>query len=127
MEITIVWEKDRPYFISDDKKGDCILLNFGLEYVDDIEIANERFFVFLQKGESGWKVQIDKEMSHGIIHRGLVHELTAKIDQALKTRDSFDILGYALSNKTDYAYLSHHVCWIEKYRPKPPGISRLVR
>lgn len=127
MEVTIVWEKDRPYFVSDDKKGDCLLLNFGLEYVDDIEIANERFFVFLQKGVSGWKVQIDKEMSHGIIHRDLVHELTAKIDQALGRRGVFDMVGYALSNKADYAYLSHHVCWIEKYRPKPPGISRLVR
>lgn len=127
MKITIVWENNRPYFISDEKKGDCILLNFGLEYVDDIEVASERFFVFLQKGESGWKAQIDKEMSHGIIHRDLVHELTAAIDQALERRDVFDMVGYVMSNKADYAYLSHHVCWIEKYRPTPPGISRLVR
>ena len=45
----VVWEKDQPYFISDDNKGDCILLNFGLGYVDDIEVASERHFVFCKK------------------------------------------------------------------------------
>lgn len=46
MKIMIVREEDRPYFISDDRKGDCVLLNFGMEYVDDIEIAGERYFIF---------------------------------------------------------------------------------
>ena len=127
MQIRIVWEKDRPYFMSDDKKGDCTLLDFVLEYIDDIDIAGERFFVFLQKDESRWKAKIDIEMSHGIIHRDIIHELTAKINSTLETGDNFDILGFVMSNKAGYAYLSHHVCWIERYRPKPPGISRLVR
>ena len=126
MKITISWEKDRPYFISDEKKGDCILLNFGLEYVDDIEVASEAFFVFLQKDESGWKAKIDLEMSHGIIHRDMIRELTARINSTLGTKGSFDIVDYVMSNKEDYAYFSHHVCWIEKYRPTPPGISRLI-
>ena len=126
MKITSIWEKDRPYFISDEKKGDCILLNFGLEYVDDIEVASEAFFVFLQKDESGWKAKIDPEMSHGIIHRDIIRELTAKINSTLGTKGSFDIVDYVMSNKEDYAYFSHHVCWIEKYRPTPPGISHLI-
>jgi len=46
MKIKMGWKKDQPYFTSDDKKGDCILLHFGLEYIDDIDIVGERFFVF---------------------------------------------------------------------------------
>jgi hypothetical protein len=126
MEITIVWEKDRPYFVSDNNKGDCILLNVGLEYIDDIEISGEMFFVILQKDASGWKANIDKEISHGIIHGDMVHELVAEINNTLETRGSFDIIAYVMSNKEEYAYLTHLVCWIEKYRPAPPGISRLV-
>jgi len=122
----IVWEKDQPYFISDDKKGDCILLQFGLEYIDDIDIAGERFFVFFQKDESGWKAKIDKNMSHGIVHKDLIDELITEINFTLETRGSFDIVEYVVSNKESYAYFSFIVCWIEKYRPTPPGISRLI-
>ena len=124
MSITILWENDRPYFVSGDKKGDCLLLNFGLEYIDDVEIAGERFFIFLQKGASGWKAQIDREMSHGIIHRDLVHELTAKINDALEAKGSFDIVEYAMANKKEYAFLDHLVCWMEAYRPTPRSISQ---
>ena len=122
----IVWEKDHPYFTSDDKKGDCILLHFGLEYIDDIDIAGERFFVYFQKDESKWRAKIDKNMSHGIVHKDLIDELTAEINFTLETRGSFDIVEYVVSNKESYAYFSFIVCWIEKYRPTPPGISRLI-
>ena len=124
MNITILWENDRPYFVSGDKKGDCLLLNFGLEYIDDIEISGERFIIFIQKDEAAWEAIVDKDRSHGIIHRDLVHELTAKINDALEAKGSFDIVEYAMANKKEYAFLDHLVCWMEAYRPTPRSISQ---
>lgn len=118
MRIMIVREEDRPYFISDDRKGDCVLLNFGMEYVDDIEIASERYFIFLHQSESVWQAGIDKDLSHGIVHRDAILELIVKINHALEAGGIFDVTGYAILNKKEYAHLSQHVCWIEKYRPQ---------
>lgn len=126
MKISIVWEKDRPYFISDDKRGDCILLQFVLEYIDDIAIDGERFFVFLQKDEAGWKAKIDDKLSYGTLHRDLIHELIAEINFALEARGAFDMVEYVASSKHSDAFFSFFVCWIEKHRPAPPGISHLV-
>lgn len=127
MKIAIVWENNRPYFMSDDKKGDCVLLQFVWEYIDDIDLDGERFFVFLQKGEAGWKAKIDDKLSYGTLHKDLVHELIAEINFALEARGAFEMIEYVASNKHSDAFFSFFVCWIEKYRPAPPGISRLVR
>ena len=116
MEITIDWINERPYFILDDEKGDCILLNFGLDYIDDIEIDYERFFIYLQKDGVAWKANRDTARSFGIIHGDMINDLLAKINNALETRADFDIIEYVMANKKDYAFLHRFVCWIDKYR-----------
>jgi len=84
------------------------------------------FLFFLHKNKSGWKAKIDKNLSLGVVHKDLIDKLITEINLTLETRGSFDIVEYVVSNKESDAYFSFIVCWIEKYRPAPPGISRLI-
>lgn len=111
----IFWKYgDHPIFVSGDMEGDQIYLSFGLDYVDDIQISGENFVVYLVKDEMGWQAKIDKKTSFGIIHDGMINQLIAEINNALKEGNDFDIVKYVMSNKEKDAYFSHIVRWRKK-------------
>lgn len=105
----LTWIYEQPHFWVDNKKEKCLLLSFGLEYVDDIEIQGERFYIYLQKNEAEWRVELDKDSSYWSINKDMVDNLMQEINNALMKKQDYDIRNYVLSHKANRSYFQSFV------------------
>lgn len=100
----LTWVYEQPLFRVDDKEGNCLLLSFGLEYVDDIEIRAEDFFIYLRKSEAVWWVELDKDLSQGFINKDMADNLMQEINNALMKKEDYNIRDYVSSHKDKVSY-----------------------
>ena len=107
----LTWIYEQPYFWVDNKKEKCLLLSFGLEFVDDIEIQGERFFIDLQKNGAEWRVELDKASSYWSINKDMVDNLMQEINNALMKKEDYDICDYVLSHKANGSYFQ---CFVHR-------------
>ena len=107
----LTWIYEQPYFRVDSKEGNCLLLSFGLEYVDDIEIQGERFFIYLKKKEAVWWVELDKDSSYWSVNKDMVDNLMQEINHALMKKEDYDIGDYVLSHKANGSYFQ---CFVHR-------------
>ena len=105
----LTWIYEQPLFEVDNKKGKYLLLSFGLEYVDDIEIQGERFLIYLRKSEAVWQVELDKGSSEWSVNKEMVYNLMQEINQALMKKEDYDIQDYVLSHKANGSYFQGFV------------------
>ena len=77
----LTWIYEQPHFRVDNKEGSCLLLSFGLEYVDDIEIESERFFIYLRKNGVDWRVELDRDSSRWSVNKDMVDNLMQEINK----------------------------------------------
>ena len=100
----LTWRYEQPHFYGSNKKGNCIILGFGHEYLDDIEISGEMFFLYLRKHEAQWQVELDKNMSRWWANKEMVDRLIHEINDALTKKEDYDISAYAVSHKSPGSY-----------------------
>ena len=98
-----------PLFSVGNKMGKCLILNFGLEYVDDIQINGEDFYIHLRASKAGWRAEFDKAMSWGLINKSMIDNLIREINTALTRKEDYDIVAYILAHKDNESYLSYAV------------------
>ena len=106
----LTWIYEQPHFRVDNKEGSCLLLSFGLEYVDDIEIESERFFIYLRKNGADWRVELDRDSSRWSVNKDMVDNLMQEINHALMKKEDYDIRDYVLSHKAHGSYFQCFVC-----------------
>ena len=103
----LIREANRPFFAIHCQRGSCIWLSFVLEYVDDISMKEENFFICLQQNETVWRATLDKNRSDGIVHRSMIDRLLELINEALTTKSNLDFIKYVKMNKSSDAYFTY--------------------
>jgi hypothetical protein len=103
----LIWEANRPFFAIHRQRGSCIWLSFVLEYVDDISVKEENFFICLQQNQTAWQTTLDKNRSDGIVHRSMIDRLLEMINNVLTTKSNLDFIEYVKLNKSSDAYFTY--------------------
>lgn len=103
----LIWEDNRPFFAIYHERGSCIWLSFGLDYVDDILVKGEDFYICLEQNQTAWQATLDKNRSDWIVHRSMIDRLIEMINNALTTKSNLDFIEYVKMNKSSDAYFTY--------------------
>jgi hypothetical protein len=106
--LTWIYET-QPLFRVDNKMGKCLILNFALEYVDDIPIREENFYMYLRASDAGWRVELDKAVSWGLLNKDMVDNLISELHHALIKKEDYNIREYVLAHKDKGSYFQYFV------------------
>ena len=103
----LIWEANRPFFAIHRQRGSCIWLSFVLDYVDDICVKGEDFFICLEQKQATWQATLDKDRSDWFVHTSMIDQLIEMINNALTTKSNLDFIDYVKLNKSSDAYFTY--------------------
>ena len=103
----LIWEDNRPFFAVHRQRGSRIWLSFVLDYVDDVPVKEENFFICLQQDPTAWRAALDKNRSDGIVHKSMINRLIEMINNAVATKSNLDFIVYVKMNKSSNAYFTY--------------------
>ena len=106
----LTWiDETQPLFSVGNKMGKRLIIDFILEYVDDIPIKEEHFYIDLRASDAGWRAELNKAMSWGLLNKGMVDKLIFELNNAILKREDYNIREYVLAHKDKESYFQYYV------------------